>query len=167
MFNTLLSMQKEKKYIIQGTIFFSLFLLLYFILDTLNLSYPEMAQEYGYYLVFINIFLNILMAFTSAFMWNISTGLVKLTGKEGKGSFVSGFAYIFGLLTYGCTPCVIALFSTIGLTFTVAVLPLAGLPYKFMAFGLLILGFLWLRHEANHVKCKVKISNEDDKLKDS
>lgn len=156
MFSTIISMQKEKRYIIQGLIVFSIFFIMYFVLDSLNIGYKEMLNTYGIFLVVVNITLNILMAFISAFMWNVSTALVKLTGKEGKGTFFSGIAYIFGLLTYGCTPCVIALFSTIGLTFTVAILPLAGLPYKFIAFALLILGFIWLRYEANHVKCKVK-----------
>ncbi len=156
MFKTILAMQKEKIFIIQGIIVFTVFTVLYFTLDSLNLNYGEMIIEYGLYLVIINVILNVVMAFLSAFMWNISTGLVKVNGKEGKGSFVSGIAYVFGLLTYGCTPCVIALFSTIGLTFTVAVLPLAGLPYKFIALGLLIVGLLWLIYEANHIKCKIK-----------
>ena len=156
MFKTILSMQKEKKFIVRGLIVFTLFMVLYTMLDFLNIGYSEMIADYGFYLVFINVFVNLMMASLSAFMWNISSGLVILTGKEGKGSFSSGIAYIFGLLTYGCTPCVIALFSTIGLTFTVAVLPLAGLPYKFIAFGLLILGLLWLIYESNHIKCKVK-----------
>jgi hypothetical protein len=149
-------MQKEKKYIIQGLIVFIVFMVLYTLLDFLNIGYDGMLEEYGILLVIGNILLNITMAFVSAFMWNVSTGLVKLTGKEGKGSFVSSFAVIFGMLTYGCTPCVIALFSTIGITFAVAVLPLAGLPYKLLALVLLIIGFFWLKYEANHVKCKVK-----------
>ncbi len=156
MFSTILEMQKEKKFIIRGLIIFGLFLLLYFMLDRLNMTYTEMVNTYGIYLVILNIFLNIIMALLSAFLWNISSGLLKMTGKEGKGSFATGFAYVFGLLTYGCTPCVIAFFSTIGLTFSVAVLPLAGLPYKFISFVLLILGLFWLRYEANHVKCKIK-----------
>ncbi|MDY0317298.1 MAG: hypothetical protein RBQ64_01815 [Candidatus Izemoplasmatales bacterium] len=156
MFAIILSMQKEKKYIIQGLIVFIVFMVLYTLLDFLNIGYDGMLEEYGILLVIGNILLNITMAFVSAFMWNVSTGLVKLTGKEGKGSFVSSFAVIFGMLTYGCTPCVIALFSTIGITFAVAVLPLAGLPYKLLALVLLIIGFFWLKYEANHVKCKVK-----------
>ncbi len=156
MFKTILAMQRQKKYIIRGIIVFIMFIILYFVLDRLNMDYSNMIDDYGVYLVIINILLNIIMAALSAFMWNISSGLVELTGKEGKGSFVSGFAYIFGLLTYGCTPCVIALFSTIGLTFSIAVLPLAGLPYKFIALGLLILGLFWLIYETNHVKCKIK-----------
>ncbi len=156
MFKTILEMQKQKQFIIKGLIVFTMFLLMYFLLDSLNMDYALMEDDYGLYLVVINIFMNFLMALMSAFMWNVSSALVKLTGKEGKGSFMSGIAYIFGMLTYGCTPCVIALFSTIGLTFSVAVLPLAGLPYKFIALGLLILGMIWLIYETNHVKCKVK-----------
>lgn len=156
MFSEILRMQKEKKYIIRGLIIFVLFSVLYFILDGLNMDYDMMINDYGMYLVVINVFLNLLMAFISAFMWNVSTALVKLTGREGKGTAMSGIAYFFGLLTYGCTPCVVALFSTIGLTFTVAVLPLAGLPYKLIALVLLIIGFFWLKYESNHVKCKIK-----------
>ena len=155
LFVTILSMQKDKKYIIQGMIVFTVFLGLYTLLDSLNIGYVAMINEYGLFLVIGNIILNVIMAFISAFMWNVSTALVKLTGKEGKGSFMSGFAVIFGMLTYGCTPCVIAFFSTIGITFAVAALPLAGLPYKLLALLLLVLGFIWLRYEANHVKCKI------------
>ena len=156
MFATILSMQKEKKFIIQGLVVFVIFMGLYTLLDFLNIGYGGMLEQYGILLVIGNILINIIMAFISAFMWNISTGLVKLTGKEGKGSLVSGAAVIFGMLTYGCTPCVIAFFSTIGITFAVAVLPLAGLPYKLLALILLVLGFFWLKYEANHVKCKIK-----------
>ncbi len=156
MFTLIWSMQKEKKYLIQGIIIFTLFFALYILLDHLNIGYAQMIQDYGIYLVIANIILNIIMAFISALMWNISTAMVKITGKEGKGTFMSGFAFLFGMLTYGCTPCVIAFFSTIGLTFAVAVLPLAGLPYKFIALLLLVLGFFWLKYETNHIKCKVK-----------
>ncbi len=160
MFSTILNMQKEKRYIIQGLIVFVLFGALYFTLDHLNMTYREMVLDYGVYLVILNIFLNIVMSALSAFMWNVSTALMKLTGKEGKGTFLSGLAYIFGILTYGCTPCVIAFFATIGITFSVAILPLAGLPYKFVSLLLLLLGFVWLVYESNHVKCKVKIEKK-------
>ena len=161
MFQTILLMQKEKRYLIQGAIVFFVFISLYTLLDQLNIGYVEMNEQYGMFLVIGNIILNLIMAFVSAFMWNVSTAMVKLTGKEGKGSFMSSFAVIFGMLTYGCTPCVIAFFSTIGITFAVAVLPLAGLPYKLLALVLLIVGFFWLKYEANHVKCKVKNQNPE------
>lgn len=157
MFSEILEMQKTKKYLVQGAIVFVVFLGLYIVLDQLNIGYSEMIDEYGLFLVIINIVINFFLAGISALMWNVSTALVSLTGKEGKGTFFSGFAYLFGLLTYGCTPCVIAFFSTIGITFAVAALPLAGLPYKFISILLLVVGFFWLKYEANHVKCKVKI----------
>lgn len=160
MFQSILQMQKTKRYIIQGIIFLAFFLVLYFLLDSLNGGYANMAEEYGVYLVVINITLNILMSAMSAFMMNLSTGLVKMTGKEGKGTFLSSIAVLFGMLTYGCTPCVIAFFATIGITFSIAVLPLAGLPYKFVSVALLIIGYFWLVYEINHVKCKVPTKEE-------
>lgn len=156
MFKTIMSMQKQKKYVIQGILTLFIFFILYLVLDNLNMSYSEMIKDFGIYLVVINILLNLTMSMLSAFMWNVSSALVKLTGREGKGSMLSGLAYLFGLLTYGCTPCVIAMFATIGITFSVAALPLAGLPYKFLALLILILGLLWLIYETNHVKCKIK-----------
>ena len=156
MFQDILSMQKSKRYVIQGLIVFVVFLGLYFVLDQFNIGYRAMLDDYGMYLVVLNVMVNVILAFISAVMWNISTALVSLTGKEGKGTFFSGFAYLFGLLTYGCTPCVIAFFSTIGITFAVAALPLAGFPYKLISIVLLVIGFFWLRYEANHVKCRVK-----------
>jgi len=125
-FTIIMSMQKERRYIIQGIIVFLIFIGLYTLLDQLNIGYSEMINQYG------------------------------ILFREGKGSFMSGFAVVFGMLTYGCTPCVIAFFSTVGITFAVAVLPLAGLPYKLLALLLLVLGFFWLKYETNHVKCKIK-----------
>lgn len=160
MLDDILKMQKQKKYIIQGVLFFSFFLVLYFLLDELNGGYLSMKQEYGLFLVLINIFLNIVMSFISATMMNLSTALVKFTGKEGKGTFLSSIAVLFGMVTYGCTPCVIALFATIGITLSVAVLPFAGLPYKLLSLLLIIAGLLWLVHEIKNVKCKIPTKKE-------
>jgi len=155
MLKLILNMQKQKRFIVQGMIIASFFLTLYFLLDYLNGGYLLMVEEYGTYLVVINILLNIIMSFLSAFMMNLSSALVKFTGKEGKGTFLSSVAVFFGIMTYGCTPCVIAFFATIGITLSVAALPLAGLPYKFISFGILLIGMLWLFHEINHSKCKL------------
>ncbi|MBU0996600.1 MAG: hypothetical protein KKE16_00980 [Firmicutes bacterium] len=162
MFNTVIEMQKQKKYIIQGSIFLGFFLVIYFLLDRLNGGYALMVENYGVYLVIINILINIFMSFASAFMMNLSTALVKLTGKEGKGTFLSSIAVFFGMLTYGCTPCVIAFFATIGITLSIAVLPLAGLPYKLISVLIIVLGFIWLRYEINHVKCKIPTKDENE-----
>ena len=68
---------------------------------------------------------------------------------------MTSFSVLFGILTYGCTSCVIAFLSVIGITFAVAVLPLAGLPYKLISLGLLIVGFVWLIKEIKTSKCKI------------
>ncbi len=156
MLNTVLSMQKEKKYLIYGLSFFSVYLVLYTVLDTLNGGYEEMQANFGVWLVVLNIFLNVFMSAVSAVMMNLSTAFVKLSGKEGKGSFFSSFAVLFGMLTYGCTSCVIAFFATIGVTFSVIALPLAGFPYKVLALLLLLVGGVWLIAEIKRGRCKIK-----------
>lgn len=141
---------------LQGLFLMAVFILMYTLIDVNNLSYAAMARTYGVYLVILNIGLNTLMAFMSSLMLLLSTANAELKGKESVGSNLSFISVLFGILTYGCTPCVIAFFSVIGIAFSVAVLPLAGLPYKFISLGLLIIGLVWTRHEIMHGTCKVK-----------
>jgi len=151
-------LQKTKKYMIQGVLFFSFFMLIYTIVDGLNMSYPNMVIEYGVYLVVINILLNITMSFLSALLMNLSTAMVVLKGKEGKGSAFGFFSVIFGIFTYGCTACVIAFLASLGIAFSVIALPLAGLPYKLLSFVLIVIGLIWITKEIQNGKCKVEIS---------
>lgn len=155
-----LSMQKEKRFIIQGIIIFVVFMTIYTILDYLNGGYVAMYDEYGLFLVIINIVINIIMTFISTMLFNLSSAMMAMTGKEGKSSFSSMIAVFFGMLTYGCTPCVIGFFAVIGITFSVAVLPLAGLPYKLIALGILLLGSVWLLYELNRAKCRPNLIKE-------
>jgi hypothetical protein len=154
-----IQLQKTKKYIIQGILFFSFFILIYTLIDGLNMSYSNMILEYGIYLVAINIVLNILMSFLSALLMNLSTAMVVLKGKEGKGSTFGFFSIIFGIFTYGCTACVIAFLASVGIAFSVIALPLAGLPYKLISFVLIIIGLIWVTKEIQNGKCKVEITN--------
>lgn len=155
MFTEALKLQKTKKYIIQGALFFSVFMLIYFIVDSLNMSYAEMESTYGFGLVVTNIFINVLMSFLSASLMNLSTAMASLKGKEGKAQSFGFFSVLFGILTYGCTSCVIAFFASVGIAFSVAVLPLAGLPYKLISVVLIIIGLIWIRHELNSGSCKI------------
>lgn len=148
--------QKEKKMIIQGIIIFTIFLVIYTVLDYFNGGYQLMRENYSVFLVVGNVLLNIVMSALSSLMMNLSTAFVRFSAKEGKGTFFTAFSVLFGLLTYGCTPCVIAFFSTIGLAFSVAVLPLAGLGYKFVSLALLIIGLLWLLAEIKRFRCNIK-----------
>ncbi len=155
MFGLVLKKQKSLKYLVSFLIYTGFFMVIYYLLDSLNGGYTEMRNDYGAYLVTTNIVLNIFMSLLSAFMFNLSSALVDLTKKEGKGTFMTMFSVLFGVLTYGCTSCVIAFFAVIGITFSVAVLPLAGLPYKLISLGLLILGFFWLIREIKRSQCKL------------
>ncbi len=154
-----LKLQKTKKYLIQGTLFFLLFMLIYTIVDSLNMSYGEMTNDFGLYLPILNIFTNVLMAFLSAMLMNLSTAMVTLKGREGVASNVGFLSVLFGILTYGCTGCVIAFFASVGIAFSVIALPLAGFPYKLIAVLLILAGHLLMYREIEHGKCKVHLDD--------
>ncbi len=161
MYKDAVSLMKTRKYMIQFTLFTTIFLALYFTIDYLNMSYDEMQSNYGTYLVVINVVLNILMATLSGFLMHLSTSMVSMRGKEGKGSVFGFFSVLFGILTYGCTSCVIAFFASIGIAFSVVALPLAGLPYKLISLLLITIGLIWIRYELNHGSCKVNLKPKD------
>lgn len=156
MFQEALKLLKTKKYIVQGSIFFILFIGIYTIVDGLNMSYSEMMVEYGLYLVVLNITTNIIMSLGSALLMNLSTAMVELKGKEGKSSTFGSLSVLFGILTYGCTSCVIAFFASIGIAFSVVALPLAGFPYKIISLILVSIGLYWMYKEINQGVCKIK-----------
>ena len=147
---------KTKKMLIQGVLFLITFMFLYWMIDNLNLSYVQMAQDYGSWLVIANLGLNLVMAFGSAVMLNLSTVMAQLKGKESLGSNLSFVSVLFGILTYGCTSCVIAFFASLGIAFSVVALPYAGLPYKFISLGLIAIGIAWTLWEIQNGKCKIK-----------
>ena len=156
MFTLALERLKTRSSILQGLGFMAIFILIYTIIDHNNLSYGEMASIYGSYLVYTNVTLTALMAILSALLLLLSTANAELKGKESLGSNLSFVSVLFGILTYGCTPCVIAFFASLGIAFSVMALPLAGLPYKFISIGLLVLGLIWTYYELQYGKCKVK-----------
>lgn len=151
-----LTQLKTRKMILQGIVLFGTFVVLYTMIDSLNLPYASMMMNYGYGLVILNILLNLLMAFGSALMLNLSTVMATLKGKESLGSNLSFVSVLFGILTYGCTPCVIAFFASVGIAFSVIALPYAGLPYKFISLVLIGIGLIWTLWEIENGKCKVK-----------
>ena len=158
MFQKALQLQKTPKYMIQGFILFILFMVIYTVVDGLNMSYEAMAIEYSELLVGVNISINVLMSLGSAALMNLSTAMVVLKGKEGKASTFGSISVLFGILTYGCTSCVIAFFASIGIAFSVAVLPFAGLPYKLISVLLIVIGLIWMYREIEHGVCKVNLS---------
>lgn len=147
---------KSKNFILLGLVFFGFFMAIYTTLDYFNGGYQKMSNDFGVYLVIINVMINLVMSFISGLMFIMSTALFDVTKKEGKGTFMTMISVLFGVLTYGCTSCVISFFAVIGITFSVAALPFAGLPYKFLSLVLLLIGFLWLLREVKTSACKIK-----------
>jgi hypothetical protein len=147
---------KTKKMFLQSLVFGLVFMFIYGMIDNLNLPYAQMIQEYGMLLVILNISLNVLMASGSALMLSLSTIMAQLKGKESVGSNLSFISVLFGILTYGCTPCVIAFIASLGIAFSVIALPFAGLPYKLISLGLILIGIAWTLWEIKNGKCKIK-----------
>ncbi len=129
--------------------------LIFTILDGLNLPYQKMAQAYGVVLVVNNILINLLLAGFSTYLASLNQQLYKQTGINSAGENLSFLAILFGMLTYGCTPCVIAFFASLGISFSVMVLPFAGLPYKFISLLLVGLGIWWLKHDLKRSGCSI------------
>ena len=131
--------------------FFSVFIIMYTLLDSFNISYKEMSQTYGFYLVVLNIATNIVMALISAHMLVLSTNQFK----ELKSANMSFLSIVFGIFTYGCTTCVITFLASIGISFSVMVLPLAGFPYKMISLAIIIIGYFWTKREINNTVCSI------------
>jgi hypothetical protein len=158
MFQEAIKLQKTTKYITQGLIFFTIFMIIFTILDGLNMSYASMQTEYGLYLVILNITTNVILSLGSALLMNLSTAMVVLKGKEGKSSTFGSLSVLFGILTYGCTSCVIAFFASVGITFSVIALPFAGYPYKLISLILISVGLYWMYREIEYGVCKVNLT---------
>lgn len=141
---------------------FSLFMVTFTTLDFLNISYQAMYLNYGIVLVIVNIILNLIMALLSAVLIELNTIMLDLKGIKLRGSSLSFIAVIVGVLTYGCTPCVISFFASLGIAFSVAVLPYAGLPYKLISLTLIVVGVLWTYREMYRNGCTIRIRREND-----
>ena len=153
----------NKKYLLIG---FAVFSILYFVLDSFNLSYSEMASQFSIWLVVLNILLNLVMAAISAFMLVLSDHVLKEKNIKTKGDNMGILSVIFGIFTYGCTPCVISFLAVFGISFSVIALPFAGLPYKLISLALLFLGVFILKKELERKSCKVsfRIKKEKENL---
>jgi hypothetical protein len=149
--------QKQFKlnFILMNVLYFAFFMFIYTLVDSLNMSYEAMNLEFGFGLVITNIALNIIMALLSMVMLGLTSAQFDLSGKESNGSNLSIASVFFGILTYGCTPCVIAFFAAIGISFSVIALPFAGLPYKFISLAILLIGLIWVIRSIQKTTCPI------------
>lgn len=147
--------QTTPKFLLLNAFYFFFFVGIYTLVDSFNMSYSQMALTYGLFLPILNIVINIIMAVLSMGMMGLTSAQFDFSGRESQGSNLSFASVLFGILTYGCTPCVISFFAAIGISFSVAVLPFAGLPYKFISLMIIIVGFVWILWSIQRTTCKL------------
>jgi hypothetical protein len=149
---------KETKNLIILSALFIFFLILYIFLDFEgNGNYTIMTDNFGVGITIIHIISNILIAIMSSIMLTFSTINYTLTKVEPKGNTAIPFiSFIFGILTFGCTSCVVAFLSAIGIAFTPLLLPNGNLIWKLIALLFVSIGFIWILYSIKNTKCKVK-----------
>lgn len=158
MLKIVINESKQTNNIIMMSLLFVFFLFLYIFLDFEgNTNYNVMTQTYGLIITLTHIFINVLIALLSSIMVGFFIINQKLTSKEPIGSNAIPFlSFIFGLLTFGCTSCVVAFLSAIGISFTPILLPNGNLLWKLLAFLFVFLGFIWIMYSIENTKCKIK-----------
>lgn len=149
---------KATKYILYMVGLFIVFLGLYVFLDFEgNTNYSLMIQEFGTVIVSIHILINVVIAVLTARMVLFSIINYNVNNSEPAGSNAIPFVtWMFGLLTFGCTGCVVAFFSAVGIAFTPIILPAGNMLWKVLALVFVIAGYIWIMYSINHSKCKVK-----------
>jgi hypothetical protein len=155
MLTYVLKKQTTHKFLMLNAFYFFFFLGIYTLIDSFNMSYSEMALTYGSFLPILNIGINLVMAGMSMAMMGLTSAQFDFSGRESQGSNLSFASVLFGILTYGCTPCVISFFAAIGISFSVAILPFAGLPYKLISLLLIVVGLVWILFSIRRTVCKV------------
>lgn len=133
----------------------AMYLGVFFLLDHLNMSYQQMMIDYSIWLVIANILLNILMSLLSTYLFILGSKNIKRAKAGMLGRNMSEIAVLFGILTYGCTPCVISFFATFSIPFVAVALPLAGLPYKLISLLLILLGIWLVKKESKKTSCTI------------
>ncbi len=160
MLTTVWQEQKKRKNMLGLTTVFLFMYGLYFFLDALAAgSLRQLMQDWSISLFAVHQLFNITMALLAALMISLSHIKLKLFNTEPKGATSIPFlSFIFGLLTFGCAPCVIAFFSAIGIAFTPIVFPHGNLLWKVILLALLLVGFLWILRSVDKGTCKLNPS---------
>jgi hypothetical protein len=148
--------KQQKNIIIIGGLFV-FFLGLYIFLDFEgNTNYDNMIANFGLGITLLHIGINIVIAVLTAIMVSFSLINFRLTKKEPVGSNAIPFiTFLFGVLTFGCTSCVVAFLAAIGIAFTPLVLPNGNLIWKLVALAIVGIGFIWIMYSIQHTKCKI------------
>ena len=150
------SLKKNNLFLI-ATLFIFFFGLYVFLDFEGNTNYTNMISKFGILVVITHIFINLIIAVLTSIMVGFSIINYKLNKVEAKGSNAIPFiTFMFGLLTFGCTSCVVSFLGAIGIAFTPYVLPNGNLIWKIGALLFVIIGFIFVMYNIQNTKCKVK-----------
>jgi len=149
---------KKRNYVILLIGLFVFFTGLYTFLDCEgNENYNVMYENFGGLVVATHIIINFMIASLSSTMVTFSIINYNLNKSEPVGSnAIPFFTFIFGILTFGCTSCVVAFLGAVGIAFSPIVLPAGNLLWKIVALLITIIGFMWIMYSIQNNKCKVK-----------
>lgn len=149
---------KQQKNIFVMAGLFVFFLGLYIFLDFEgNTNYDNMVQLFGLGITLLHFIINVIIALLTSIMVSFSLINYRLTQKEPAGSNAIPFlTFIFGLLTFGCTGCVVAFLGAVGIGFTPLILPNGNLIWKLVALGIVVVGFIWIMYSIQHTRCKIQ-----------
>ena len=164
MLKLVLNKQKDTKNLWMLTGILALIFILYSSLDILQHgSAGALISNLGPSLLAIHLFINVFMASLSALMISLSQIKLNLTKSEPKGATGIPFlSFIFGLLTFGCAPCVVTFLAAIGISFTPIVFPNGNLLWKLILIGLLAVGLVYILYSIEKNTCKIKPSSSKD-----
>lgn len=151
-------LQYPKNWILLPILFIFFFGLYVFLDFEGNTNYRLMTERFGLTIVGIHIVINIIIAALSSIMVTFAIINQRLTKVDPKGSNAIPFlTFLFGLLTFGCTGCVVAFFTSVGIAFTPIILPAGNMLWKVLALVFVIVGFVYVMYTIEHTKCKVKL----------
>lgn len=119
---------------------FLVYLTIFLTLDYLNMPLKNMMENQGTFITLLHKLMSLLLASLSTYLFYLHEDIYKHLQKEVAGSNTPIYAALFGVLTYGCTPCVVSFFASLGIHITVIALPWAGLPYKVISLLILFIG---------------------------
>ena len=152
----ILMMHKTRKYILMNIVFFVVFFGIYYILDiNANGSYAGFSNDFGTTTVVVHLLMNLLLAVGSSVIFTWSYISMQVHKRDSRWSNVPVLGVFIGFLTFGCTPCVVALLSIFGVTFVPMVLPNANLLWKVLVL-LLIVFSGWMTIYSVNKGCKVE-----------
>ncbi len=149
--------QKERKFIQLFFIMWAFVYGLYLFLDVLYYgSFNVMVNSLSSGLIVVHQITNLVIAGIATVMLSFSQIQLVLTKKEPLGGNSIPFSsFIFGLLTFGCAPCVITFLSVIGIAFTPLVLPFGNLVWKLILLAFMGLGMAFVIKRIQNTACKI------------